>query len=161
MRQLENKRDQERMGLWAGGVSEQRGEGIAGRSGWREVSEEKEHEVTAQEERGLQQDVCGAREKALDMLSFTCSRKHLNLGDSLPQRLHTFRGRLGEGEVLGVVRAWAWGTIAHQRLQLWFNVQLELQENIIHQNWFAICAKTHQYKDPSLASRASAVLCNY
>lgn len=53
----------------------------------------------------MQQDVCGARVKGLDTVSFTCSCKHLNLGDSLLQRLHTFRVRLAEGEVLGVVRA--------------------------------------------------------
>lgn len=81
--------------------------------------------------RGLRQIVCGVRVEALDMLSFTCSRKHLNLGDSLLQRLHTFRGRLAEGDVLAVVRARAWGAIVHQR-QSRFNIQLKLQENMIH-----------------------------
>lgn len=106
---------------------------------------EREHEVTEQQE----EEDCSRMsvvpgEKALDMLSFTCSHKHLNLGDSLLQRLHTFRGSLAEGEVLGAVRARAWGAIARQRLQSRFNVQLKLQESIIQNTGLAFQQKQPQ-----------------
>lgn len=60
---------------------------------------------------------------------FTCSRQHLNLGDGVPQGLHTFSRSWAEGEVLRVVQPQAGGAATAQwGVQPGFHVQLKLQQ---------------------------------